>query len=72
MWVLPGVDYSRLDIVVQLYRKDITMTIRHEMLWSGEEIGLNISDMVRVLMTALVHTNGGSNLTSSKSIFQTQ
>ena len=32
------------------------------MLWDGDEVGLNISDTVRVSMMALFRVNGGSDL----------
>ena len=44
---LPGVDYSRLVIVVQLHWKDATISIRHWMLRIRGWIVLNILDTVR-------------------------
>ena len=60
---LPGVDCSRLVTVVQLHRKDATMSIRHWMLWIRGWVVLNISDTVRDSIKNLVHANGGSDLT---------
>ena len=47
MRALPGVDCSRLVIVVQLHQKDAIMSIKHWMLRAGGWIGLNILDMMR-------------------------
>ena len=44
---LPGVDYSRLVTVVQLHRKDATMSIRHWMLRIRGWVVLNILDTMR-------------------------
>ena len=60
---LPGVDCSRLVIVVQLHRKDATMSIRHWMLRIRGWVVLNILDTVRDPIRNLVHANGGSDLT---------
>ena len=62
VWVLPGVDCSWLVTVVQLHRKDTTMSIRHWMLWIRGWVVLNISDTVRDSIRNLVRTNGGSDL----------
>ena len=60
---LPRVDYSRLDTVAQLHRKDATMSIRHWMLRIRGWVGLNISDTLRDPIKNLVHANGGFDLT---------
>ena len=60
---LPGVDYSRLEIVAQLHRKDVTMSIRHWMLQIRGWVGLNILDTVRNPIRNLVRANGGFDLT---------
>ena len=62
MRALPGVDYSQLDTVVQLHRKDATIFIRHWILWTGGWFGLNILDMVRDPIKNSIYANGGSNL----------
>ena len=38
-------------------------TIRHEMLWGGDRVELNIFDMMRVPMMTLFRTNDRSDLT---------
>ena len=63
MRALPRVDYSQLVIVVQLHRKDATMSIRHWMLRVGGWIGLNISDTVRDPIRNPIYANGESDLT---------
>ena len=63
VWILPEVDCSRLVTVVQLHRKDATMSIRHWMLRIREWVVLNIPDMVRDSIRNLVRANGGSDLT---------
>ena len=63
VWALPEVDCSQLVTVVQLHRKDATMSIRHWMLRIRGWVVLNISDMVRDPIRNLIHANGGSDLT---------
>ena len=60
---LSRVDCSRLVTVVQLHRKDATMSVRRWMLWAGGWIGLNISDIVTVLIRNPIYANDGSDLT---------
>ena len=60
---LLGVDYSRLVTVVQLHRKDATISIRHWMLRIRGWIGLNILDTMRDPIRNLVCANGRSDLT---------
>ena len=63
VWALLEVDCTRLVIVVQLHRKDATISIRHWMLQAGGWIGLNISNMVRDPIRNPICANGGSDLT---------
>ena len=60
---LPGVDCSRLVTVVQLQRKDATISIRHWMLRIRGWVVVNILDTVRDSIRNLVRANGGSDLT---------
>ena len=57
------VDYSQLVIMVQLYQKDATMSVRHWMLWARGWIRLNISNTVRDSIRNPIYANDGSDLT---------
>ena len=60
---LPGVDCFWLVTMVQLHRKDATISIRHWMLQIRGWIVLNILDTVKDSIKNLVRANGGSDLT---------
>ena len=60
---LLGVDCSRLVTVVQLHRKDATMSIRHWMLRTRGWIRLNILNTVRDPIRNPIYANSGSDLT---------
>ena len=66
MQTLFEVNYFRLVTVVQLHRKDATISIRHWMLQAKGWIGLNILDTMRDSIRNLICANGGSDLTKER------